>query len=150
MGGGINVSCSPANISNLLRALTHTSYIFPEATNETITLTAAGANVWSAWTEVVDNNAVTLSSKFAANAGHLSVMTVETCSVNGQVYMWQLAYGAARTLISPGRIYSGAVPKQETRVYGLVIPAGQRVYYRLMCSQAGPQNLTGHFRYHYH
>ena len=115
MGGGINVSCSPANISNLLRALTHTSYIFPEATNETITL-----------------------------------MTVETCSVNGQVYMWQLAYGAARTLISPGRIYSGAVPKQETRVYGLVIPAGQRVYYRLMCSQAGPQNLTGHFRYHYH
>jgi len=131
-------------------AFEHTTYIFPENTNETVTLVAAGAHTWGSWIELVDNNAVTLSSKFALVPGHLSAFVVETVSVNNQLFMLELAYGDAKTIISPMRIYGGSVPKQETRVYGVMIPAGETVYYRLKCAQPGPNSLTAHIRYHFH
>ena len=150
LSGGNDTSTQVAILAAIEREFAHTTYIFPEDTNETMTFIAAAANTWGAWTEIVDNNGVTFSSKLAALSGHITVIVVETVSVNAQRYMIELAYGAAKTLISPIRLYSGAVPKQDTRVHGVVIPAGEKVYYRAKCSQAGPQSCVGHLRYHFH
>lgn len=66
--------------TNLIEESAHESYIFPEDTNETSTHTAhANADTFCAWTEIVDNNAVTLSSKFASNNGHISAIVLEEC-----------------------------------------------------------------------
>jgi len=114
-------------------------------------LTPAGANAWTAWTEIVDNNGVAFSSMMAVGTSvHITVIVVEVPSVNNQVFMFDFAYGTGRIPITSFRIYSGAVPKQDTRVYAKFIPSGQRLYYRGKCNLAGPQNCIVHFRYHYH
>ena len=140
------------DITDLYGAYAHTTYLFPEDTDETMTFTAGAlADAWTAaYTEIVDNNGITFSSKLAALSGHITVIVIETVSVNGQVYEIELTYGAAHTLISPVRLYSGAVPKQDTRIHSIIIPAGETVYYRAKCSQAGGQSCTGHLRYHFH
>lgn len=148
-GGKAAVAAILTNTVELIEEVRHQTIIFPEDTSETVTLTAAGADVWSAWTEIVDNNGVTFSSKVAAASGHISVIVVETVSVNNQLYMAEFGYGASNTVITRIRTYSGAVPKQDTRVYSLITPAGETIRYRMKCSQAGPQSLTVHIRYHF-
>jgi len=140
------------DMDDLYGAYAHTTYLFPEDTDETMTFTAGAlADAWTAaYTEIVDNNGITFSSKLAALSGHITVIVIETVSVNGQVYEIELTYGAAHTLISLLRLYSGAVPKQDTRIHSIIIPAGETVYYRAKCSQAGGQSCTGHLRYHFH
>ena len=136
--------------TELLEEFEHTTRIFPEDTDETVTFTASAiANAWSAWTEVVDNNGVTFSSKFALKEGHISALVVETTSVAGKYYMSEIAYGDAKAIISRYRLYTGSVPKQESRLHGITIPVGEKVYYRSKASQGGI-NATLHFRYHYH
>ena len=136
--------------TELLEEFEHTTRIFPEDTDETVTFTVgAVTNTWSAWTEIVDNNGVTFSSKFALKEGHVSAMVVEVTSVANKRCMSELAYGDAKTIISRCRLYTGSVPKQEARLRGITIPVGEKVYYRVKSDQA---DLTAvlHFRYHYH
>lgn len=138
-----------ADVTTILRYNQNIMKIFPEDTNETVTLvTPAGANTWGAWAEVDDNNGVTFSSKLDAVSQFLSTIVVETVSVNNQRFMFEFAYGDDKIVVTRLRVYSGAVPKQETSVKALVIPFGETVYYRGKCSLAGPQNCTVHFRYH--
>ena len=45
----------------LYEELFHENHIFPEGSNETVTLTAGGTiNTYGAWAEIADNNSVTL------------------------------------------------------------------------------------------
>lgn len=144
-----------AALDRIILEQQHLSYIFPEDTDLTVTFTAAAANIWSAWAEIQDDGVpTTFSSKFAAQRGHISLVMVEDCSVKDKVYMLEIAYGADKKIISPHRFISGTAPKepsiQEARVRSPVIPAGETVYYRMKCEQAGPQTAELSFRYHYH
>jgi len=143
-GGGGTV------LAELLHEVQHDTFLFPEDTNETVTCTAAAANTWLTWTELVDNNAVTFSSKLATTEGHISAFVVETVTANGEIYLVEISYGGSKVNIARVRLYGGAVPKQESRVFSDKIPAGETVYYRAKCSAGGPASLTAHLRYHFH
>lgn len=118
------------DLETLIREMQHETYIFPEDTDETVTFTAAaGAHDWSTWTEIVDNNAVTFSSKLTTLLGHISGVTIETADTNSARYLVEISYGDAHVLVSSTRIYTGGPPlqdmKQETKVRAQVIPAGE-------------------------
>ena len=135
----------------------HDSSIFPDSTELACTFTAGTpANAWSAWAEVVDDTAptpVTFSSKFATQAGHLSGAQIEDLSHKDKRYQLCLAYGDAKVCIFHHRFLSGEVKKlpaiQVVRVRAAQIPAGEAIYYRLKCEQAGATCEVS-FRYHYH
>ena len=131
----------------------HVTHLFPEDTDETITFAAGGANnTFGAWAEIVDNNPVTLSSKFATDDGHISSVKLIDADTNDKVYIIEIAYGAAKTMITPYDFLSGTVllpAVQQVRVRAESIPAGEVVYYRMKCETGGATCRVS-FRYHYH
>ena len=145
------------NIEEILNFLEeeakHFTNIFPEDSNETVTFTAhANADTFSAWAEIVDNNAVTFSSKLALNCGHISAAMAESASATDKVYIYEISYGTAKTVVVTGRIMSGSVRignTQQPRIRGLGIPAGETVYYRIKC-ETGGADITASLRYHTH
>lgn len=98
----------------------HISILFPEDSNETVTLTAGNVvNTFSAWAEIVDNNAVTLSSKFVSS-GHISSIIVEGASVKDKRYVLEIAYGADKIVVARARgisetVLVGHVGQEEMR-----------------------------------
>ena len=72
-------------------------YLFPATTNLTCQLTAGTTNNWSAWTELVDSGATTLSSKFAVSPGYVSDMLFFLPSDAADGYSVELSYGASKT-----------------------------------------------------
>lgn len=139
----------------VMRELMHVSHIFPEGAgvNDKAIFTANVAdNTWSDWIEIADNNPITLSSKFAGRAGHISSIQVEDASVNDKVYVLEIAYGADKINVAVHRFISGTtlLPAiQQIRLRPEAIPAGETVYYRLKC-ETGGSTCQVSFRYHYH
>lgn len=130
----------------------HASHIFPEDTDETITFVAGGtANTFGAWAEIVDNNAVTLSSKFASNIGHITTLAVESANTNAKIYYIEIAYGDAKTVVCVHRFKTntGVNRFQLARMRTLKIPAGETVYYRMKCETASAQAVVN-LKYHFH
>lgn len=141
-------------VATILTELIHKSYLFPEDSNETITFTAgAVANTFSDWAEIVDNNAVTLSSKILNNDGHISSTPIESANTSDKVYVIKVAYGAAKIGVITHRFVSGETvflpPVQQIRFRPDIIPKGETVYYRMKCETGGAV-CTLIFRYHYH
>ena len=132
---------------HLLLHFENVVYLFPEASNVTVTLTAGGvANTFGAWAEITDSGATTLSSKFATLEGYLSEIMVSDYSVANEVWLIEIAYGAAKTVI--GRC---AVRSDWTWVVELLsrsVPPGEPVYYRAMSETAGA-TCKARFRYYY-
>jgi len=118
----------------------HVSAIFPEDTDETVTVTAGGTNnTFGAWAELVDNNAVKLSSKFDDDPGHVVAMLIEECSLKDVRYLLELAYGEDHTMIVRSRfmkVNTKLDVGHQTRVRSVTIPAGETIYYRLKCETA--------------
>lgn len=136
-----------------VREFGHRSLTFPEDTDETVTFVAGSpANTFSAWTEIVDNNGVTLSSKLVNRNGHISATPIESIDKADRVFKFEIAYGAAKTVVSEYRFATGATTKlptiQHIRVRPEDIPEGETVYYRMKCSEAG-KSCTISLRYHY-
>lgn len=131
----------------------HTTFLFPEDSGETVTFTAGGVNnTFGNWLEIVDNTPVTLSSKFTTKGGHISSIKLVDADTNDKVYIIELAYGAAKTVITPYDFVSGTVllpPTQQVRVRAEKIPAGETIYYRMKCETGGATCRVS-FRYHYH
>jgi len=124
-------------------------FLFPNDTSLTITLTAGDTNVWSAWTEVVDSEPTTLSSKFAASAGYISDMLFFLPSDTADGYNVELAYGDAKTTL--GRVafwvladgdIAYVLPIKSRRV-----PAGETIYYRMQSTGANGATVQARFRY---
>jgi len=141
-------------IEELSLEAAHTTHIFPEDTDETVTFTAGVANnAWLAWTEIVDNNAVTFSSKVAACQAHISAVIAEEVDTINKSYVYEIAYGDDKTIVSRARFASSAAnrgnPIQETRVRAAHIPAGETVYYRMKC-ETGGATADVSIRYHCH
>jgi len=135
-------------------ATRHVTSVFPSDTNLTCTFTAAaGANTWSAWTEIVDSGATTLSSIFATNRGHITEMVIETISDSAAIYMTEIAWGAAKSLITTAR-FAGVGKFQSAndvkRFWSPHLGAGQTIYYRMKTETAVADTCTVHFRYHLH
>lgn len=130
----------------------HESFYFPENSNETVTLTAGvPANTFSAWAEIVDNNAVTFSSKATAPM-HITALQIEDDDTDEEIYVAEIAYGAAKVVIARHRFGSGTKaigPMNQVRFRPLIIPAGEVIYYRMKCETAGAIAVVS-FRYHLH
>lgn len=141
-------------IRNIFDATEHTSAIFPDDTDLTCTFTAhATANTWSAWAEIVDSGATALTDVFADDRGHLTAMGIETLSEDDAVYMIEIAWGDAKTIITRGR-FAGATkfqtPTEHLRFWAPPCPAGETIYYRMKTDTAVADTCTVHFRYHVH
>lgn len=150
-----DIDCLEPKLDEIILELEHETFIFPEATNLTVDLGLGGAaaNVWSGWQEVVDSATNKFSDKFATRAGHISAAQAEEATPADQVFMLEIAYGAAHTVISRARFISGATPKlaaiHQQRIRPLANPAGELLYYRMMCDD-GAGVCKVNFRYHYH
>lgn len=143
-----------ADVSTLLIALAHVTYIFPESTDKTITFTAGGSNhEWSDWVRIrEDGNGTYFDSKFIQNT-HVSSGMIEECNQVDKIYMIELAYGASKTIITPPRFTSGdkqyLPPLEQMRFRAAYILAGQQLFYRMMCATGGGTCKVS-FRYHFH
>lgn len=127
-------------IEHIWLTQTHVSTIFPEDTNELVTVTAGNvADTFGAWAELVDDTPVALSTKFADNPGHIVAIFVEEASVTDKRYLLELAYGDDKTVICRSRFMKAAVildVGHQTRVRSIEVPAGETIYYRLKCETA--------------
>lgn len=131
----------------------HIAYIFPSKTDLDCILTCgAVANNWSAWAELQDSGATTFSSKITAGID-VSAIIVEEVSATDKVYMFELAYGTPKVVITRVRFISGAQQKlpaiQAMRIRTAKVAAGRTVYYRAM-GETGGATFNIHIRYFYH
>lgn len=137
---------------DLILEQAHITFIFPEATNLTVTFTAGTANNWSEWAEIVDSGTTTLSSKVIEET-HFTALVVEAASTQEKVFMWEISYGDTKKIISRGRFVDGTTPLlppiQMIRVRAAKVPAGETIYYRLMCETAEATCQVS-LRYHYY
>jgi len=145
---------TPTDIDSLYNALFHVTSIFPSNTNLTCTLTAAaGANTWSSWVELEDSGSNTMTTLFATYDGHISSMLVETISEKNTIYMAEVSYGSANTVVVRAR-FAGETkfqaPNVQNRFWAPVFAAGETVYYRMKTATAVADTCTVHFRYHLH
>jgi hypothetical protein len=144
------------NSELLIEHENHAATIFPEAPNLDVILTAHNnANTWSAWAEIVDTTGtpITLSSKFASLPGHIVAMVVEDTDQADTVFMVEVAYSAAKVILGNHRVRTETNKRptaQAERMRGVLIPAGETIYYRAACETAGNKTVTVHFRYFLH
>lgn len=141
-------------LENIDDAIQHVTSIFPSDTYLICTFTAnANAHVWSSWTEIVDNAANKLSAAFAISPGHISSLVIETISDNAAIYMYEIAWGAAKNIVTRGR-FAGVGKFQaahiQDRFWAPPFDAGQLIYYRMKTETAVADTCTVHFRYHVH
>lgn len=134
-------------------SVSNETFIFPEETNVKVTLTAGGvANTFGNWVEIVDSNAVSLSSKFTTQAGHLAEINTEDYSITHKRYMIEIAYGDTKEVIARTRVKAeqlGATPfVYYLELRSKEIPAGETIYYRMKAETAGA-TLECSFRYYY-
>lgn len=135
-------------------ATQHITSIFPSDTNLTCTFTAhANAHTWSAWIEIADSAATKLSASSATLPMHITSILIETISDNAAIYMFEISWGAAKTIVTGGR-FAGAGKFQaahiQDRFWATPLPVGQLIYYRLKTETAVADTCTVHFRYHIH
>jgi len=128
----------------------HDTYIFPASTADTCTLTAAGANVYSDYTRIVDAPGGNFFDDLFTSDGHITAMLVELASVAGKRFMVEISYGASHTVLSHFRVQSetNKLPTaQSPRIRAKHTISGQQLFYRCMCSAAGNESIEVHFRY---
>jgi len=136
--------------SDLYHFTHHVSSIFPEDTDETVTLTAGGTdNVFGDWAEVTDG-VITLSSKFATKPGHIVAIIIEDVNQVDERYLLEISWGASKTIIGRTRFMKSGVlvnVEHSRRIRSFHIPAGEIVYYRLKCETLS-KTATAQFRYY--
>lgn len=134
------------------REFHHDSWVFPENSNETYIMSAgAVSNVFGAWAEMVNNVSAKLSDKCRSGYHlHISGVVLEDASVKDKIYIYEIAYGDGKTVVSRGRFMSGntkAGAVNPVKVRAEHIPFGELIYARLKCETANA-TLQGHIRYH--
>lgn len=146
---------NPADIHDLIIDIHHRSYYFPDDITKTCTLTAGGAdNTFGNWAEIADNLGAKLSDQTIYALG-VSAMQVRSESVADVLYMFEIGYGQAAdnvTNIDVHEFGSGTkfVEGDEVATFRPpLIPAGQKVYYRMKC-ETGGATCQVFLRYHHH
>jgi Tfp pilus assembly protein PilX len=125
------------------------TFLFPEDTDYWVLLTAnAVAGSFSSWTEIADNNSVTLSSLFAADAGYISdIYIYQVTAPADTTHIVEIAYGVGKTSIT--RIMFNGDNLNIAQIKSRRIPAGETVYYRIMTNTAPTEYVSIGFRYFY-
>lgn len=126
----------------------HETCVFPAISNLDCTLTAGGtANIFGSWVEIVDNAGTPnkLTDAFASKGGYLSSIVAETGTVADKIYLIEVAYGASKIVVGRVRLLKANIAQNRMRT--LKIPAGETVYYRMMCETASA-SCDVHFRYY--
>lgn len=144
------------DVDVLLLSQAHDTFIFPDTSGLTCTLAAGGTNnAFGNWVEIVDSTtptAITFTSKFASNNGHITGFQIEDLTED-EVYHLEISYGSDKTQILSHRFVKGSTKKTTLIVFVRIrsdyIPAGETLYYRMMCSSAS-ETCDVSFRYHYH
>jgi len=141
-------------VDDLINEAFHETHIWPEDTDDNVTLTAGGTdNTFGAWAELdLDDDGDTLSSKFATAAGHISAVVILDLNTEDVEYILEIAYGDDKTNIARQIFMSGDTKKLSGVFYQRIrppgIPAGEKVYYRMKCETALATCLLS-TRYHY-
>ena len=132
-------------------SVVHDTHIFPADSADVFTpMAGAIANAWSAWAAIVDAPAGnSLNGEFATEHGHICDLTIETVSINGQIYIFEVAYGTPKVRVASTRFFSGAVPKQSQMIRSVIIPTGETLYYRMKC-ETGAATAEIHIRFYHH
>lgn len=143
----------PGDIDVLTETQFHETYIFPDNSALICTLTAGGTiNTFGTWAEIADSASTTLSSKVTDNDGHITGIQIENMTED-RVYYLEVAYGEAKTNVLRHRFVKPTTKKAAVigfiRIRSTEVPAGETIYYRMMCAQAS-QTCEVSFRYHYH
>ncbi|GAH81062.1 unnamed protein product [marine sediment metagenome] len=133
----------------------HETRIFPEETDRIVEFTAGTpANSWSIWAEIEDDSTAPkkLSDKGTSNM-HLSASLIEDLSDGGVRYVIEIAYGDDKIVVSRHRFVTGVEKKLVAITYARIradhIPAGEKIYYRMMCAVA-LATCEVSIRYHLH
>ena len=133
---------------------THETNLFPVSSVNYVTFTAGGtANTFGSWAEIADDGGNTLSDCLASVNGHVTGFLLEDISHKDKRYYFEIAYGDAYTVVSRHRFLEGDTKKLSAvihvRIRGVVIPLGEKIYYRMMCEEASATCEVS-FRYHEH
>ena len=125
------------------------TFLFPADTDYYVLLTAsATAGNFTAWAEIVDNNAVTLSSLFAADAGYISdIYIYQATAPADTTHIVEIAYGDSK--VSLTRIMFNSDSMNLAQIKSRRIPAGETIYYRIMTTTAPTEYVSIGFRYFY-
>ena len=138
-------------IEELEHVLVHASYLWPDDTNKTCTVTSGGgANTWGTWANLVDSAAATLSSKFASNDGHITGILVEDCSGVDTLYHLEIRDNSSGETVCRSRFLKGNVRinvGHSPRVLSPHIDAGADLEYR-MKDAVGSQTAEIALRYY--
>ena len=133
-------------------------FVFPEGTNETCTLTAGAVNnTFGNWAVIANNLGVTLDSKFIAGPTTVGSVFLDQCdvhsfSVDANVYILEIGYGAPQTVVCRARWLSTAAAIRpmayQILLHSRHIPVGEALYYRMKC-QTGLATCRTGFRYYF-
>jgi len=133
-------------LETLLLHNENVSYLYPEEVDATCTLTAGdGVDTFSAWAEIVDSEAHTLSSKFIADDGYLIEIMTHDYSAANEIYIIEIAYGDDKIVVGRARVRSDWTYVRTLR--SARIPEGEAVYYR-MKAETALATLQADFRYY--
>jgi hypothetical protein len=119
-----------ATLITLLEHNENTAYVFSDNVSQDTKFTAGnGVDTFGAWAEIKDSGNVTLSSKFAAQAGYISQLLFREYSKPDEMYSIEIAYGDAKTVVARAKVRSDFSWFLDVR--SVRIPAGQTIYYRM-------------------
>ena len=153
--GAANLAISNIDqkIHDIHEEASHVSALFPEDTDETVTLTAGGGNnAFGAWAELVDNNAVKLSSKYDSRDMHISEISITSTDTNDKRWILEVSYGAAKVVHARLAFGSGnkfIATEQTGHFKAPELPTDELIYWRMKCETAGAI-CTIVIRYHLH
>jgi hypothetical protein len=144
----IAANTANATLNTLLLHNENEAFLFPEEATVNATLTSGGViDTFGAWAEIVDTNAVTLSSKFAANNGYLVEITTRNYSDANEIHIIEIATANDGTGII-GRVKLRSDWTYVLALRSVRIDAGDTIYYRMKSETAGA-TLDADFKYYF-
>jgi len=142
----------------ILQEFHHNTKIFPENSGIALTLTAGpvanafDGDVWGRLTDEDGNHFDEMFTRHPTWDRHLSAIVMEDASARDKVYHLEISYGDSRTMVTRMRFIAGntkAGATNRTAVRAVHVPAGERIYYHMMCETANA-TLEVHLRAHCH
>ena len=122
-------------------------FLYPSTTQITCTLVAGNTGVFSDWTLITDSTGGNFSAQFSASTGYIVDMQIYDHSAVDKLYLVEITYGASKTPLGTAMWHTSFIDNVDIK--SVLVPAGETVYYRMMCSGANGATAKVGFRYIY-